>query len=232
MTIESRTPTRRRFLELGVAAAGAALMALLARRWRSETKPLAPESLDVIVRAEWGAVEPDVETSDERIPFDPVTNPEGWMVYAEPLEEALTTIIVHHSALPLSDGPREIQQLHMQQKGFADIGYHFLIDAAGRLYEGRSLTVRGAHTGGYNTGTVGIALLGNFEVGQPTPAQSETLKGVVVYLVDLYRITHLAGHRDFQPGVTACPGRNLESLLPGLTTELGLAFGTGGYAGP
>ena len=51
-------------------------------------------------------------------------------------------------------------------------------------------------------------------------------------LIDAYAITHLAGHRDFQPGVTLCPGDNLEVLLPDLAAELGIAFGTEGYVGP
>jgi N-acetyl-anhydromuramyl-L-alanine amidase AmpD len=164
--------------------------------------------------------------------YDPVTNPGGWLVYTEPLPEVLTTIVVHHSALPLSDGPREIQQMHFQFKGYADIAYHYLIDETGQIYEGRSLTVRGAHTGGHNTGTVGIVLLGNFEVSQPTETQLASLHTLSACLIDAYAITHIAGHRDFQPGVTDCPGDNLEMLLPTLAAELGIEFGTEGYAGP
>jgi hypothetical protein len=163
--------------------------------------------------------------------YDPTTNPEGWLIYDQPLSGLLHTIVVHHSALPMRDGPREIQRLHMQQKGFADIGYHFVIDDLGWVYEGRSLAVRGAHTGGYNTGTLGIVLMGNFEVRQPTGAQLAYLKLLVRQLVDEYSITHLAGHYDFQPDETVCPGRNLEPLLPGLAAEMKLEFGTGGYVG-
>jgi hypothetical protein len=76
--------------------------------------------------------------------YDAVANPGGWYVYAEPLPEALNTIIMHHSALPLGDGPLEIQAKHMQQRGFADIGYHFVIDEVGQIYEGRNLEARGA----------------------------------------------------------------------------------------
>lgn len=50
-------------------------------------------------------------------------------------------------------------------------------------------------------------------------------------LRDVYRLTHIAGHRDFQPGVTVCPGLHLEALLPELAVELGLEFGVGGYVG-
>jgi hypothetical protein len=164
--------------------------------------------------------------------YDPVSNPGGWMVYDAPLDEVLTTIIVHHSALPVTDGPREIQDMHFRFKGYADIAYQFLIDETGQIYEGRSLTVRGAHTGGHNTGTVGVVLLGNFMEDTPTDAQMDSLRALSSCLVDAYRITHIAGHRDFQPGETDCPGDNLEGLLPDLAAELGVAFGTQGYAGP
>ncbi len=189
------------------------------------------ESLNIIPRSEWGAVEPDLDASIEGL-YDPVSNPGGWLVYDEPLSKVLNTIIVHHSALPLSDGALEIQSKHVQFKGFADIGYNFVIDESGQIYEGRCLTARGAHTGGHNTGTIGIVLLGNFELTEPTEAQLTTLKRLVRCLAREYAITHLAGHRDFQPQVTVCPGKNLEALLSNLATELRLEFGTGGYVEP
>ena len=188
------------------------------------------DSLSIVSRAEWGTKEPDLN-SVEGV-YHPVTNPGGWMVYEEPLDEVLTTIIVHHSALPVSDGPREIQEMHFQFKGYADIAYQFLIDESGQIYEGRSLSVRGAHTGGHNTGTVGIVLLDNFMTGEPPEAQLDSLRMLSSCLIDAYRITHIAGHRDFQPDETDCPGDRLEVLLPGLAAELGVVFGTEGYAGP
>ncbi len=190
------------------------------------------ESLTIIPRAQWGAVEPDLNAPVEHGLYDAQTNPDGWMVYSQPLSQVLTTIVVHHSALPLTDGSLQIQQKHMRDKGYADIGYHFVIDDAGRIYEGRKLNVRGAHTGGHNTGTVGIVLMGNFEEAQPTAAQLSSLKLLVASLVSEYGIKYLAGHRDFQPDKTVCPGRNLEAFLPGLASELELNFGTAGYIGP
>jgi hypothetical protein len=190
------------------------------------------DSLSIIPRAQWGAVAPDHNAPGEPGLYDARTNPDGWLVYTKPLSQVLTTIVIHHSALPVSDGPLQIQQLHMQQKGYADIGYHFVIDEAGRIYEGRKLNVRGAHTGGHNTGTVGIVLLGNFEDAQPTAVQLSSMKILVRCLADQYGIAWLAGHRDFQPDETLCPGRKLEALLPVVAAELGLRFGTKGYAGP
>lgn len=182
-------------------------------------------SLALITRSGWGAAAPDWQIGGESGLYDAVHNPDGWLVYEDPLAAKLHTLVVHHSALSFTDGPREIQALHVQTNRFADIGYHFLIDGLGQLYEGRPLNVRGAHTGGYNTGCVGVCLLGNFEIIDPTEAQWETLKQLAIYLQSAYTISYLGGHLDFQPGITACPGQRLLPYLPTLAQEFGLQYG-------
>jgi hypothetical protein len=190
------------------------------------------DMLNLIPRADWGALPPIHDAPNEHGMYDAVLNPEGWMVYEQPLEEVYKTVIVHHSALPLSDGPYEIQQLHFNQKGYADIAYHFIIDEDGNIYEGRDIHARGAHTGGSNTGSIGVVLLGNFEVINPTQSQLDALKLLLQVLKQEYHVTHLAGHKDFNPGVTLCPGENLYEKLPALAEELSYEYGTGGYEGP
>jgi hypothetical protein len=222
--------SRRRFLCWGLTASGAILLSTLGG-CQPQREKCSLDTLNIVPRAGWGAAEPRIEDSAEGV-YNPVTNPEGWMVYDEPLEEVLTTIVVHHSALPTSDGPREIQQLHFEARNYADIAYHFVIDTGGWIYEGRSLNVRGSHTGGHNTGTVGIVLLGNFQEIEPTDAQIETLRSLSTCLIDRYGITHIGGHRDFQPGVTECPGEKLAVLLPEVAADLGVQYGIEGYNGP
>ena len=81
-------------------------------------------------------------------------------------------VFVHHTDTPngytLDDVPailRSIQTYHVRSNGWNDIGYNFLVDAYGRIFEGRAggidRPVIGAHTGGFNTGSVGIAVLGD-----------------------------------------------------------------------
>lgn len=195
------------------------------------TTPQGLATLTIISRSEWGAVAPTIEDSVEGV-YDPDTNPGGYYIYEAPLSDILTTLVVHHSALPLTDGVLEIQEKHMKDKRYADIGYHFVIDVAGIIYEGRPLNIRGAHTGGHNTGTVGIVLLGNFEESDPALSQLQSLKTLSRALVADYGITHLAGHRDFQPDETVCPGRALAVTLADLAAELRLTFGTDGYVPP
>lgn len=182
------------------------------------------ELLGLIHREQWGAVEPDLVNSNER-PYHSLTNPNGWMIYPEPLDEVLNTVIVHHSALSLTDGPREIQELHMQEKRFADIGYHFLVDESGKLYEGRAINVRGAHTAGHNSGAIGVMLMGNFEQIEPTSEQINTLVATLISLDKLFGIENVAGHRDYNPGATLCPGNHLAILLPEIANQAGIRYG-------
>ena len=184
------------------------------------TEPFGP--LTLITRAGWGAADKAWVMGGEAGLYDAQHNPTGWLEYPTPLSSQLHTAVVHHSALDFAQGPRDIQALHMGTAKFADIGYHLLIDGLGQLYEGRPLNVRGAHTGGHNTGYVGICLLGNFEVVPPVQAQLETLVTLLGYLQGQYTIGRLGSHREFQPGVTACPGQYLQPELAGLRHRLGL----------
>ncbi len=182
--------------------------------------------ISMFSRAGWGAAERQFSPAGESGLYDQQSNPTGWLAYPPPLADQLHSLVIHHAALEFFHGPQAIQRLHMLGRGFADVGYHYLIDGLGQLYAGRPIGVRGAHVGGYNTGAVGVCLLGNFEEVGPLVAQINTTRLLAGYLRDTYRLTHLAGHRDYQPEVTVCPGKNLWPLLPDLAAELGMTFGT------
>lgn len=189
-------------------------------------------SLTMTTRAGWGAAAPDLSAPAETGLFDPDSNPEGWLTYTEPLAEVLNTVVLHHSAGSFVDGAREIQRFHRVRRGYADIAYHYVIDGFGDLFEGRKLTERGAHTGGANTGTIGVVLLGDFSRITVLRSQLQTATTLIAWLASEYGITHVAGHRDFQPGITECPGNHLEEWLPALAEATGLVVGTGGYVMP
>ncbi|HNT75258.1 MAG TPA: peptidoglycan recognition family protein [Anaerolineae bacterium] len=216
--------TRREVLKLGVVAG----LSLLPEFLSQSGRPSLPTTLHVVSREEWRAGEPDLQAAAEHGLYDPQTNPGGWLIYDAPLSEVLHTIVVHHTATYIKQHPREIQKWHRKRLGLADIGYHFVINPEGIVCEGRDIGVRGAHTGGHNTGTVGVALFGQFELWRPAEVQIVQLKLLAAYLRDTYAITHLAGHRDFQPAETVCPGRYLADRLPDLAAEVGLAYGIGG----
>ncbi len=193
-----------------------------------------PSKPTIVARTEWDARPLSLEAPEEFGVFDLQTNPAGVLTYPENLHSVLNTIVVHHSAYP-NAGPKEIQALHMDKRGFADAAYHYIITADGTIYEGREINIRGAHVQGFNTGSVGIALLGNFNDEQPTKFQTDSLLKLVDYLRYTFEIIYLAGHKDYpdqSPDGTECPGENLYPLLPDLARSLGMKYGIDGYAAP
>ncbi|MCE7948506.1 MAG: N-acetylmuramoyl-L-alanine amidase [Chloroflexi bacterium CFX4] len=233
-----------------VAAGGACsiggLLAFLARRAESAaliptitpqltpnlTPTVPPLPPDVIPRSAWNALPPD-HTAAEEFGFASAENPTGWFVYSGDLAAIYTTAVIHHSFPILRDGGtmRALQDIHRNTRQWADIGYHFGIDGAGKVYEGRDIRVRGASVAGYNTGSLGIVLMGNFEQEAPSSAQVVALQRLLYWLKGAYRLTHLAGHYEFNP-TTVCPGRNMRPYIGILTESLGLQRGTGGYVPP
>ncbi|MFI1988819.1 N-acetylmuramoyl-L-alanine amidase [Actinoplanes sp. NPDC020271] len=142
---------------------------------------------------------------------------------------------------------RGIQVNDVKVKGLSDMGYNFLVDACGTLYEGRkggvTNAVIGAHTVGFNTGSVGIALLGDYTTLKPSDAAMTTIAQVAAARLGAYNhsptgiasmtegvanrywkqgstvtFPAISGHKDGEKGtnggyLTECPGTNLYSQL-------------------
>ena len=107
-----------------------------------------------------------------------------------------------------------------------------MIDADWKIFEGRSINVRGAHVEGANTGSVWVVLLGNFEEAAPPEIQLRATRELIDHLRSSYpHITHLAGHCDFNQD-SVCPGKHPYPLLKILAREASLLYGTGGYVRP
>jgi hypothetical protein len=117
---------------------------------------------------------------------------------------------------------------HVNANGWKDIGYNFLVDKYGNIYEGRrggvDRAVIGAHTGGYNSGSIGVAFLGTHTTTAPTAAARAAFVQLAAWKMDLHGINphgrsgvngrtfnNLSGHRD--AGSTACPGNACYRLL-------------------
>ncbi len=116
---------------------------------------------------------------------------------------------------------RMIQGQHHKRLGAGDIGYHFVIDRTGMIWQGRDWMYQGAHTSGANPNNLGVMLLGNFEFQQPTPAQLMSLSSLVGSLVRKYGLnpaTDIYGHNDFCN--TACPGKFLSPQVQILRRSL------------
>ncbi|MBL9141751.1 MAG: N-acetylmuramoyl-L-alanine amidase [Phycisphaerae bacterium] len=109
-----------------------------------------------------------------------------------------------------------IRNSHLQRDdGWGDIGYHFIVDRAGRVWEGRSLRYQGAHVKWCNENNIGVMCLGNFEEQQPSAAQIAGLERVLVALRTYYRIpvARVRTHREWPTARTQCPGASLQARM-------------------
>ncbi|MEU6768688.1 peptidoglycan recognition protein [Streptomyces sp. NPDC046853] len=163
-------------------------------------------------------------------------------------------VFVHHTDTPndydCADAPRTIRYLYTGQtesRQWDDIGYNFLVDRCGTIYEGRAggvgRAVVGAHTQGFNRGSVGIAAIGTFTKGVPVPeAMTDAMAALVAWKLGLTdvdprsevrlvssnslsrypkgksaKFRAVSGHKD--GFYTQCPGAALMAALPGIRKE-------------
>jgi len=94
-----------------------------------------------------------------------------------------------------------IRDWHVNQRGFRNIGYHFLIHLDGTIEKGRPIEQAGAHAKGFNKYSIGIAYVGGLDSnGRPKdtrmPAQVHALRRIVETLKIIYSIEKVVGHRD------------------------------------
>jgi hypothetical protein len=205
---------------------------------------------DIVTRAEWGADETIKRTSGDcaRRFFD------------------VQQLFVHHTAGTNHDpNPsatmRAIYWYHVQGRGWCDIGYNFVIGSDGRIFEARwarsyrpwevhdsenskGQGVVGAHVAGFNSGSIGMSLMGNYENVELPTSMRESLVALLAWEADRHglpargshvyrnpdtgatrRLPYIAGHRD--AGQTACPGRNVYSDLKKIRTEVAAMVATG-----
>ena len=108
----------------------------------------------------------------------------------------------------------EVRRWHVSDRGWADIGYHFLIDRNGITVAGRPIEKVGAHTQGRNTGTIGVALFGGHGSAATdrfrdhfTPQQDMSLRILITALRAKYGALALSGHNQW--AAKACPGFNV-----------------------
>jgi N-acetylmuramoyl-L-alanine amidase len=167
--------------------------------------------------------------------------------------DAVRFAVVHHTAgsnaytrAQSASIVRGIQRYHVLANGWDDVGYNFLVDKYGQIFEGRyggvDKNVVGAHAQGFNQGSTGIALIGNYDATNVTPAARAALTRLIAWRLDLAHVDPttlfawrstgnpkfpagrmitlrtISGHRD--TGYTACPGSNLYGALPSIANAV------------
>ncbi|MCZ7413818.1 peptidoglycan-binding domain-containing protein [Streptomyces sp. WMMC897] len=166
-----------------------------------------PEPTGIITRGEWGARAPRSVTRT---------------TWAE-----RTGFTVHYSYSPATTTPRSIQNYHMDSNGWDDIGYNFLVDDQGRIYEGRGWLTVGAHATGYNTSHIGVCFIGYN--GDVTGAAKNVIRGLYLHANGLAGKTLTATYHGGLPGnSTSCPGANLREWVLGGMDGLDIPIGGGG----
>ncbi|MEU0410324.1 peptidoglycan recognition protein [Streptomyces griseorubiginosus] len=194
---------------------------------QQRAKPYIGPRPRIVTRRGWGA--------DEKLR-------ERTFVYTKKVKAAF----VHHTAsgngYRCAQAPsliRGIYRYHVKSMGWRDIGYNFLVDKCGNIYEGRAggvaKPVLGAHTLGFNTNSVGIAVLGSYGSTKPPAAVVKAVAGLTAWKLGLHganpkgkttlksgggnlypkgkkvRLNVISGHRD--GFATECPGRKLYGKL-------------------
>ncbi len=167
----------------------------------------------------------------------------GSQIYIPPASYSkVTHLIVHHSAGTNTSSNwkgvvASIFDFHVNTNGWQDVGYNWLIDPNGVIYEGRGGgdNVRGAHMCGYNNNTMGVCMLGNFELVEPSIAMMQSLQQLLAYKACKESIAptgssnivshtgfmkNISGHKEgCAPNHTSCPGKFLFAKMEQIRTE-------------
>lgn len=183
-------------------------------------------------RSDCTCPQPDYEDRDDWCPAG--NCPE----IVNPVITDVTHLIVHHSAGVSSSSDwagvvRSIWDFHVNVNGWDDIGYNYLVDPNGVLYEGRGNNVRGAHFCGNNGGTMGVCVMGDFTNISPTDNAKSILKDLLAWKIcdidadPLEMATHassglnlnrISGHQD--GCATECPGASFYPQFSDIRMEV------------
>jgi hypothetical protein len=234
---------------------------------RSLSKLIFKDADGIVSRRSWKANEelryysngysPDSnEEEDDEVEEDPskwidsVVEKENGRYLRWPMAypKKVSKIFLHHTATTSDlDDPEEavraIYQYHANSRGWGDIGYNFIIAPDGTVFEGRAggEAVVAGHAAGFNTGSVGIALLGNYEDSHIPKEMMQSLTALLYEQAELYDIDidddgifrertmdNLMGHQDV--AATACPGDHAYDFLPDLRRIVGAAQDNNGLS--
>ncbi|AWK11065.1 hypothetical protein DDQ41_21545 [Streptomyces spongiicola] len=230
-----------------------------------------PRGLRVeLVDPQDGVTAPPSARAEAPADAPPMTMRAGWgadesKVGGPPTYNSTTkAVFVHHTAgsntYQCADSPaivRAVFTYHVEGQGWNDIGYHFLVDKCGRIFEGRAggidRPVQGAHTYGFNVDTSSVSVIGDYSTAATTPAARDAVARLAAWKLGLYGLAvdgtttltasadngkfrrgervvlpRLPGHRDAYR--TECPGAHLYADLPAVRRSAA-APGDGSGAG-
>ncbi|MFJ8190712.1 peptidoglycan recognition protein [Streptomyces sp. NPDC096094] len=239
--------------EEGPRTTGMTTESVAASAVNADLAPLGATEIPALSRAQTQA---ELGTQQQAKPYvgprPGITTRRGWganeklreknFVYTKKVKAAF----VHHSATgnnySCKQAPsviRSIYRYHVNSMGWRDLGYNFLVDKCGKIYEGRAggvaKSVLGAHTLGFNSNSMGIAVIGTYSSKKPSAAAVKAIARLTAWKLGLHgmnprgktylksgggnlyrkgknvRLNVISGHRD--GFVTSCPGNKLYGKL-------------------
>lgn len=135
-------------------------------------------------------------------------------------------IIIHCAATkPSMDiGVNTIRKWHVEERGWSDIGYHYIIRQDGTIEKGRDVNIAGAHARGHNASSIGICLVGGLtEDNRPSNdfklEQMISLRRLIVELKNKHAITSLIGHNEVDDHKT-CPNFDVQKWWDDSTNSI------------
>lgn len=216
----------------GIAASGARTASAAAASAAPKDTRISALGASIVTRKQWGADEGMVKCTTER-------------------SSSVKGMYVHHTSgsnsYTRAQAPAIIRgylRFHTEGRGWCDLGYNYLVDRFGTIYEGRAKSITepvvGAHASGFNRHTLGVSVMGTFNSALPPKAARDSLTRVIAWKANAYAfnptgsmtltsagggsskfaegkkvtLKTVAGHRD--TSYTDCPGAKLYSYLPTL----------------
>ena len=164
--------------------------------------------------------------NDEDVIGEAIIGAEGFEIretnlhFTRELERRTRTdgIVIHHVGNTNKNvNSAAIHRWHIEN-GWKGIGYHYIIRKDGTIERGRPLGTTGAHCYNQNEHTVGICVIGNFELARPTQAQFRSAEKLIGAVCGIYGIiptdSSIVGHKYYNR--TDCPGTYLQQWMPDL----------------
>ncbi|MCK5231500.1 MAG: N-acetylmuramoyl-L-alanine amidase [Desulfobulbaceae bacterium] len=181
---------------------------------RTEIRSLIAETVKVNPRSEWQIIPGDINRSEEHWCF--------------------SMVAIHHAGDGGIKTLIDLEEKHINDNDWNEIGYHYIIDESGAIYEGSQIGYKGTHVAGNNSYKIGILFLGDYndkgflrgDHDTLDQSQIDACTGLVNVLKKYFPLTELGGHRDYELGeieIYHCPGNLLYELLDDIRKETGLS---------
>ncbi|MEX2672807.1 MAG: peptidoglycan recognition family protein [Phycisphaeraceae bacterium] len=137
-------------------------------------------------------------------------------------------ITLHHDGFPepftrtgKADSAARLELIRTSHtnRGWADIGYHYVVDRGGRVWEARPLSYQGAHVRDHNENNIGILMVGNFDLQLPSDPQLASMQQIVQILSRRHNVAASRIHTHRELGPTSCPGKNLHPRITAMRSN-------------